>query len=275
MTASSELGTLLASWEGRPVSEWAERLGMATAEFHSRIGSTSDRGRRLAREGRPFPAVVVADRQARGRGRRGRHWMSDTERGLWFTAVRDGALPGMAVLPLRAGLAVAEALESVAPPVRIQVKWPNDLVVDGRKLGGILCERVHDAVLVGIGLNLNHLPGELPFATPPATSLRVECGHAVRRGEVLAVALDALETVWARPAEGIPTPELDALNARSPLSGRPLSVRGVVRDSTQGPLTVEGLAATGAGLLQDGSLEVRDRAGKRWRVIAGTVESWS
>lgn len=201
--------------------------------------------------------------------------MSDTERGLWFTAVLDASLLEPQVLPLRAGLAVAEALESVAPSVRIQVKWPNDLVVGGRKLGGILCDRARDAVLVGIGLNLNHLPGELPAVTPPATSLRAACGHAVRRGEVLEGAVDALGTVWTRPAEGIPAPELDALNARSPLGGRPLSVSGVVRDSTRGPLTVEGLAATGAGLLPDGSLEVRDRAGNRWRVIAGTVESWS
>ena len=201
--------------------------------------------------------------------------MSDSDRGLWVTAVRDAALPELVVLPLRAGLAVAEVLESVAPSVRIQVKWPNDLVVDGRKLGGILCERVQDAALVGIGLNLNHLPGELPAVTPPATSLRVECGHAVRRGEVLAGVVEALGTVWTQPAAGIPPDELDALNARSPLSGRPLSVRGVVRDSTRGPLSVEGLAATGAGLLPDGSLEVRDRAGNRWRVIAGTVESWS
>ena len=275
MTGSPELDTLLASWEGRSTPEWAGRLGMPTAEFHSRLGSTSDRARRLVQGRQPLPAIVVADRQAQGRGRRGRPWVSDTESGLWFTAVQDAALPELEVLPLRAGLAVAEALESVAPSVRIQVKWPNDLVVNGRKLGGILCERVQDAVLVGIGLNLNHLSGELPAVTPPATSLRVKCGHAVRRGEVLAGVVEALGTVWTQPAAGIPPAELDALNARSPLSGRSLSVRGVVRDSTRGPLTVEGLAATGAGLLPDGSLEVRDRAGNRWRVIAGTVESWS
>ena len=275
MTASPEPPTLLASWEGRPGSVWRERLGVATAEFHARTGSTSDRARRLVREGLHLPAIVVADRQAQGRGRRGRRWMSDTERGLWFTVAHHAGLVVPQVLPLRAGLAVAEALEAVAPSVRIQVKWPNDLAIGGRKLGGILCERVHEAVLVGIGLNLNHLPGELPAVTPPATSLRVEYGHPIHRGEVLAGAMDALGTVWTRPHEGIPASELDALNARSPLSGRPLSVSGVVRDSTRGPLTVEGLAAVGAGLLPDGSLEVRDRAGNRWRVIAGTVDTWS
>ena len=275
MTALPVSGTLLASWEGRAAAEWAGRLGVATAELHSWIGSTSDRGRRLVQEGEALPAIVVADRQVRGRGRRGRRWASDSARGLWFTLVHDSSTWELDVLPLRAGLAVAVAVESVVPSVRIQVKWPNDLLVGGLKLGGVLCERVHDAVLVGIGLNLNHLPGELPAVTPPATSLRLECGHEVDRGEVLACAVDAMGTVWTRPAACIPAAELDALNARSPLSGRPLSVRGVVRDSTRGPLTVEALAATGAGVLPDGSLEVRDRAGKRWRVIAGTVESWS
>lgn len=275
MTPSTGSGTLLSSWEGCAAEPWADRLGMATAEFHSRIGSTSDRARQLAGEGHRLPAIVVADRQARGRGRRGRHWASDSESGLWFTVVHDAASLDLDVLPLRAGLGLAVALESFARSVRIQVKWPNDLLVGGRKVGGILCERVRDAALVGIGLNLNHRPEELPAVTPPATSLRIECGHALDRGEVLAGAADALATVWRRPAARIPAAELDALNARSPLSGQPLSVRGVVRDSTRGSLRVESLAATGARLLPNGSLEVLDRAGKRWRVIAGTVESWS
>ncbi len=275
MTAPPGPGTLLASWEGRPVAEWAGRLGVATAEFHSRIGSTSGRARRLAEEGRPLPAIVVAGRQERGRGRRGRRWVSDSELGLWCTVAKDAAPGEVGVLPLRTGLALALALESVAPAARIRVKWPNDLVAGGRKLGGILCERVRNAVLVGIGINLNHRRDQLPAVTPPATSLRVECGHVVRRGEVLAAAADALARVWTCPSARIPAAELDALNARSALNGRPLSVSGVVRDSTGGPRTVERFTAEAVRLLPDGSLEVRDRAGSRWRVIAGTVQSWS
>ena len=274
MAATSEPDTLLASWEGRGVAEWAERLGMATAEFHSRIGSTSDRARLLAEEGWPLPAIVVAGRQERGRGRRGRRWESDSESGLWFTAVHMGDSSPMDVLPLRAGLAVAVALESVAPSVRAQVKWPNDLVAGGRKLGGILCERARGTVLMGVGLNLNHLPDELPPVTPRATSVRLECGHPVRRGEALERVADALGQLWTRPAARIPAAELKALNARSTLNGRPLFVSGVVRDSTRDPRAVEGLAATGVGLLPDGSLEVRGHSGEQWRVIAGTVEYW-
>lgn len=273
--------TVLASWEGRTAAEWAVRLGVAAAEFHSRIGSTSDRARRLAGDGGGLPAIVVADRQLQGRGRQGRRWVSDSSRGLWFTAVHEADRIGVEVLPLRVGLAVALALESVVPSVRIGVKWPNDLVAAGRKLGGILCERVPGAVLIGVGLNLNHLPDELSAVTPAATSLRLECGHEVSRAAVLASAAQRLGQLCADPAAVIPAPELEVLNARSPLNGRPLSVSGVVRDSTRGPnatrnpRAVEEFAATAEGLLPDGSLEVRDRAGKRWRLIAGTVQSWS
>ena len=300
-TARGSDGTL-PRWEGRRAAEWADRLGAATVEFHDRIDSTSDQARRLVDDGRPLPALVVAERQARGRGRMGRRWESDTARGLWFTVAHgaggqgggeqgagghgagaDGRGSsgrvaqghGAGVLPLRAGLAVAVALEAVAPSVRIRVKWPNDLLVEGRKVGGILCERASGAVLVGVGLNLNHRAHELPEVTPPATSLRLESGRWQQRGQVLERALDALATVWKRPAARIPADELDALNARSALGGRPLSVSGVVRDSSRGPRAVEGFAAEAVGLRADGSLEVRDRAGRHWRVIAGTVENWS
>lgn len=268
-------GSLLAMWEGRAVEAWTERLRVATAEFHTRIASTSDRAKELAGAGRPLPAVVVADRQWRGRGRRGRRWESDTPWGLWFTFAHSGWTDGVETLPLRVGLAVARALETVAPGVRVQVKWPNDLLIGGRKVGGILCERASGAVLAGIGLNLDHHGDELPDVVPPATSLRLESGRRVGRGTVLPRVLDALATVWKHPAARIPADELDALNARSALGARPLSVSGVVRDSSQGPRAVEGLAAEAVGLRADGSLEVRDRAGRRWRVIAGTVDSWS
>lgn len=268
-------GTLLDAWEGRSAGAWARRLSVATPEFHARIGSTSDRARELAAAGCALPAVVVADRQRRGRGRRGRRWESDTPHGLWFTMARKGWAAGTETLPLRVGLAVARALETIAPGVRVEIKWPNDLLVGGRKIGGVLCERPPGVVLVGIGLNLNHPPEELPDTAPPATSLRQECGCEVARGRVLAGVADALGAVWARCGPRIPASELEALNARSPLGGRPLSVSGVVRDSRERTHAVESLVAVARRLLGDGSLEVCDDGGNRWRVIAGTVETWS
>ena len=267
---------LLEAWEGRSADAWARRLSVATVEFHGRIGSTNDRARALVREGWPAPAVVVADRQSEGRGRRGRRFVSDTPLGLWFTVVQASAGEGTGALPLRVGLAVALGVESVVPGLRVQVKWPNDLLVNGRKLGGILCERAGEVVLVGIGLNLHQSGAELPAGVkPPATSVFLESGRAVPRGGVLTGVVDALAEVWTRPGPSIPAAELEQLDARSPLKGRRLSIDGVVRHSSGGPRTVEALSATAGSLRDDGSLEVRDDDGTRLRLIAGTIGPWS
>ncbi len=274
---------LLDRWEGRSAHAWADRLGVATAEFHARIGSTSDRARVLGEEGRPLPAVVLADRQTTGRGRQGRRWASDSVRGLWFTVARAGPGDARAPLPLRIGLAVARALDAVAPEVGTEVKWPNDIMVEGRKLGGILCEHTGRALLVGIGINVNQRLRELPSGlTPPATSLLIESGRPASRAQILERLADELQAVWSRPAGeiaageiaagGIPADELEALNARSALRGRRLSVSGVVRHSSEPPRRVEAFSAAGDVLLADGSLTVRDDSGARLRLIAGSVE---
>ena len=189
---------------------------------------------------------------------------------------RAGPGDATATLPLRVGLAVARTLDAVAPAVTTQVKWPNDIMVAGHKLGGILCENARGAVLVGIGVNLNQPLEELPSdVTPPATSLLLQSGRAASRALVLEQLADALYALWSRPAGEIPADELEALNTRSALRGRRLSVSGVVRHSSGPPRRVEALSATGDLFLADGSLEVCDDNGNRLRVIAGSVESWS
>lgn len=177
-----------------------------------------------------------------------------------------------AALPLRIGLAVARALESAAPGIRVQVKWPNDLLVAGRKLGGVLCERVGDAALAGVGLNLNHPPGALP--TGPglrATSIAAEIGRPVSRGRVLEAVGDAMEVVWRRPASAIPPAERSALDRRSPLAGRPVAVEGVIRLRSGRAKAVGGMNAVGGCLCPDGSLELVNADGARVRLVAGSA----
>ena len=263
----------LESWQGRSTRAWAERLGAATAEFHARIGSTSDRARELVEEGRPLPAVVLADRQLAGRGRQGRRWASDTARGLWFTVARPGSGDAAATLPLRVGLAVARALDAAVLRIGTEVKWPNDLMLAGRKVGGILCEQARGALLVGIGINLNQPPDELPDGlVPPATSLLLHTGRSASRARVLERLGDELRAVWSVPTPEIPVDELTELNARSALRGRRLSVSGVVRHSSRPPRKVVALSATGGPVLAEGALEIRDDTGTRLRLIAGSVE---
>lgn len=262
----------LAEWEGCSADAWKRRLSVATVEFHATVSSTNDRAGTLVGAGAPTPAVVVADRQSAGRGRRGRRWVSDTPRGLWFTVaweVGEGVAGG---LPLRVGLGVAGAVESVAPGLRVAVKWPNDLVVDGRKLGGILCERRGDHALVGVGLNLNHERGDFPVALrAAASSIRLLTGRPVPRGSVLTKAMGALAGIRANPRPEIPASELAELRARSPLTGRALWIDGIVRHSSGRPRAVEAVPVTAGPILADGSLRVRDAAGARLRFIAGTV----
>ena len=119
----------------------------------------------------PHGALVSADSQTRGRGRLNREWSSPRGRGLYASLVlRD---IDAAALSLRIGLGVALALERVSG-LSIQIKWPNDLICRGQKIGGILCEASGERTVAGIGLNLTHRENELPSRPIfPASSLRL------------------------------------------------------------------------------------------------------
>ena len=133
----------------------------------ARIPSTLDLIHQLAAEGAPTGTAVVADEQLEGRGTRGRVWHSPPG-GFWYSILyRDLNPNGLESLSLRTGLAVASAIESLAPSIRMGMKWPNDLMLGDRKLGGVLCEARWQGetlgwVAVGIGINVtNALPAEV------------------------------------------------------------------------------------------------------------------
>ncbi|MYH53319.1 MAG: hypothetical protein F4139_10260 [Gemmatimonadetes bacterium] len=167
---------------------------------------------------------------------------------------------------------MAEGVESVEPGVRVDVKWPNDLIVEGRKVGGVLCERCGEHVLVGVGLNLNHERGDFPAGLlATATSVRLVSGRPVAHADVLTKVVDALARIRASLLPEIPASELAALKARSSLAGCGLWIDGIVRHSSERPRNVERLPVTAGNILADGSLEVHDDAGRRLRLISGTV----
>jgi BirA family biotin operon repressor/biotin-[acetyl-CoA-carboxylase] ligase len=151
------------------------------------VPSTNDEARDLIRAGAAHGTVVVAEEQTRGRGTKGRTWHSPRGLGLYASFILrwdNPAGPGgsFPLLPLAAGLAAAEAvLESTG--VELRLKWPNDIVRDRKKLGGILTESVFRAgapgyAIVGIGLNVNHEEGDFPPGLrPAATSLRLVTGR--------------------------------------------------------------------------------------------------
>jgi BirA family transcriptional regulator, biotin operon repressor / biotin---[acetyl-CoA-carboxylase] ligase len=156
-----------------------------------------DEARTLALAGAAEGLVVVADEQTAGRGTKGRTWHSPPGTGLYATFLfRPPA--GQTLLPLAVGVALREAAAETAPAVRL--KWPNDLVWEGRKIAGILCEGGADGrgsrfVLAGIGINVGQAAGDFPpELAARSASLRMAAGGPVDRETLFARLCEALET---------------------------------------------------------------------------------
>lgn len=143
------------------------------------VGSTNDEARRLAAEGAEDGTLVWAREQTAGRGRQGRGWSSPPGNLYLSMVLRPDCAPAEAAqLSFVAGLALGEAFGSIAPPmIEVTYKWPNDLLLNGRKAAGILLESrsnpdgTLDWLILGLGANLQHFPEDTGF---PATSLRFE-----------------------------------------------------------------------------------------------------
>jgi BirA family biotin operon repressor/biotin-[acetyl-CoA-carboxylase] ligase len=193
------------------------RLGVLGSrfQFFPTIGSTNDAAATLA-EG----AVVVADRQTAGRGRRGHAWFSPPASGLYVSVVLAphratiDALRATQLLTLGAGVAISEALETAAG-LRADLKWPNDLFVGRRKLAGILAESSGDTVILGYGINV------APSAFPPelhdrATSIESELGRGIDRHELFVETLVALARRYQDLLNGRFDAILDAWRRRAP-----------------------------------------------------------
>jgi BirA family biotin operon repressor/biotin-[acetyl-CoA-carboxylase] ligase len=168
--------------------------------YHDEIESTNAEAKALAADGAPEGTVVIAECQSKGRGRLGRKWTSPSGKGLLFSVILRPPLPMTEahLLTLVSATAAAEGIEAQAK-IPVQIKWPNDLFLNNRKLGGILLEvsGEHDSVewvVVGIGINVNTEFAELPAPLRrTAISLKIATGQPVDRSVLLARILLALE----------------------------------------------------------------------------------
>ena len=166
--------------------------------FYEETATTNNRARELALEGAPEGTLVVAEKQTAGRGRRGKVWESPLGTGIWMSLVlRPQIMPAEAsVLTLLCGLATAEAIKAETG-LSAGIKWPNDILINGKKAVGILTEmdcemsEVH-FVIPGIGINVNtaSFPPEIADI---ATSLYLECGKTVSRRRLVHKVLERLE----------------------------------------------------------------------------------
>jgi BirA family biotin operon repressor/biotin-[acetyl-CoA-carboxylase] ligase len=154
------------------------------------VGSTNELAVTAARAGQAEGLVVVAEHQTGGRGRLDRQWVSPPRAGLTFSVLlRPSVAPAMRPwLPMLLAACAAEAV-SARCDLDVALKWPNDLLVNGRKVGGVLAESTGDAVVIGLGLNVSTHRAELP--RDDATSLALETGGPVDRGPLLLALLRA------------------------------------------------------------------------------------
>ncbi|HEU0130787.1 MAG TPA: biotin--[acetyl-CoA-carboxylase] ligase [Mycobacteriales bacterium] len=160
------------------------------------IGSTNDYVAALARAGEREGLVVVAEHQFLGRGRLDRTWTSPPRAGLTFSLLLRPAVAAGARswLPMLLAACAAEAV-AARTDLDAALKWPNDLLVGGRKVGGVLAEATGDAVVVGFGLNVSTRRDELP--RDDASSLALETGGVVDRGPLLLALLRAMGPAYA------------------------------------------------------------------------------
>jgi len=221
----------------------------------------------LGHAGEPEGAVVLAEEQTAGRGRTGRKWHSERAAGIYVTLLlRPKLAPVQApLLTMMAGLSAHSAVQALTG-LAVDLKWPNDLLIRGKKLGGILTEMHAEPVqirfvIVGIGVNVNQekFPGELANV---ATSLRAETGKPQSRMELLVRLLREFESDYNRfLREGVASVVARFESASSYARGKRVRV-------TNG---TESYVGTTAGLGPDGLLQVERDGGQVMTVIAGDV----
>ncbi len=249
------------------------RRGLRNTLFTKRIhhffktDSTNNVAMRLGETGEPHGAVIVAEEQTAGRGRVGRSWHSEKSSGIYLSVLlRPPIAPVDApVITLLAGLAARDAVAEQAG-LAADLRWPNDLLLDGKKLGGILTEMYAEPdhvhfVVVGIGINVNHT--RMPEAlAPTATSLRLATGRTHSRLELLARLLRSLDRYYNQFLEQGAGPILRRFAETSSYAQGKR-----VRIST----ATETYVGTTAGLEANGLLRVEREDGRLQVVISGDV----
>ena len=204
-------------------------------------------------------AVAVTEHQTAGRGREGRGWDDAPGRSLLMSVLLrpPSGLPAQQ-LSLVAGLAVAEAIDAVAGTTA-QLKWPNDVLLDGRKVAGVLLESTEGEVICGIGVNVAQTADELPGdARIPPGSLRTATGREHDRATLLAEVLERLQRrydEWLDLGLALFVPDIERRDA----------LRGLA-------VTVGGVSGTAAGIAADGRLRIRAEDGTETLVASGEVE---
>jgi BirA family biotin operon repressor/biotin-[acetyl-CoA-carboxylase] ligase len=253
LTPSAIIPHLQTRWLGRSLHCFPE------------LDSTNTTAHEMAAAGAPDGTVVIADAQRRGRGRMGRSWASPAGKNLYMSVLLRCDLPveRLAQISLLAGVGVCETVREWCAA---EIKWPNDILVGGRKVVGILAEMegagAPRPVVLGIGVNLNAELDDFPDELrDKAGSLRMAVGAPLDRARFTGRLLNTLEARYEQWRRDGFAPIADAWHQLTPLVGQRIRVQ------EPGAL-VEG---TVVGLADDGALRLRLADGREHRVVAGDV----
>ena len=230
--------------------------------------STNDVAEKLARDGVKEGAVVFAESQTKGRGRLGRKWMSPARKGLWLSVLLRPAMRPQETTQLTVASAIAlrRAIQSVTG-LAPDIKWPNDLLLGGKKVAGILTEMSAEVdrvrhVILGIGLDVNQTVDEFPAELRKlATSLKIEAGEEISRAELATEILRELDADYARICSGKFSAVAGEWEAACATIGRNVAVH-------MGDRKFRGRAES---LDDDGALLVRTEHGHLERITGGDV----
>ena len=256
----------------KPRFSWNLRTDYVGRRFVYRPSteSTMDDARRMLQRFRlESGAVVLAEAQTAGRGRAGRHWVSPPDVNLYFTLViyaqPDGARPLAYVTPLAIALAAEEMAAAAGRTLCADLKWPNDVLVGGKKLAGVLIETTEtgsgeQVALVGVGINVNLDVAAHPELAGVATSLKEALGVEVAREELLARFCNHFEALYEQALAGNQAP-FQAWRERLVTLGREVVATGARE-------TIRGVAVD---VDEDGALVLEAPEGRRVRVEAGDV----
>ncbi len=235
-----------------------------TIEWLETTPSTMKNAQVMVQAGALAGSIVGAEHQSAGQGRLGRSWVSTAAEGLYFTLIfrLNLHLTDLPVLTIAMGLAIAQAIRDIAG-LECDLKWPNDLLIDGKKCCGILSEFQEGAVMTGIGVNVNQIafPSELKSA---ATSLRIAGGREFSREQLLIRMIEEIDNHVELLERQGRAPLLDLFGQSSSfVSGKRVEVEQAGR-------LIRGITD---GLSDAGFLYVRDDAGERVLILAGGLRA--
>lgn len=261
------------TWNGHAADALRERWDREEVHLYGAVASTNDVARELAEEGAPGGAIVVAREQTEGRGRAGKSWLSPAG-GLYLSMIfRPGEVENPDLLPLLAGLGIVRSVDAAFPELDPLLKWPNDLILDDRKAGGVLSEssrgeRSIRFLVVGVGVNVVPLPDDVPPEIGErATSLRESLERDVEPVEVADAVIAGLEAFVPEAPARLTTAQLDLVDRYDWLSDRRVRVRL--------PDEEEPLPGVCVGIAPDGALLFRPDRGALRRLHSAEIEAES